>query len=98
MHKLLARQVRRHFGSNDAVPENLRALLDLIDAAYQQADQDRAQLERTLETLSDELAERYRELREEQARYRILAEERSLGPIFDRAGVGLVVEIGRAHV
>jgi two-component system, cell cycle sensor histidine kinase and response regulator CckA len=91
LHKLLARQLQRHFGRLDAVPAAIRGLLDSVDAAYQQADQDRAQLERSLETLSEELVERYRELRDEQARYRVLADERSFGPIFDRAGVGLMV-------
>jgi two-component system, cell cycle sensor histidine kinase and response regulator CckA len=91
LHKLLRRQLERYFGSIEQVPAEIRGLMDLVDAAYQQADQDRAQLERSLETLSDELVERYRDLRDEQARYRILADERSFGPIFDHAGVGLMV-------
>jgi two-component system, cell cycle sensor histidine kinase and response regulator CckA len=91
LHKLLARQLQRYFGSLEQVPGEIRGFLGLVDAAYVQADQDRAQLERSLETLSDELVERYRDLRDEQARYRILADDQSFGPIFDRAGVGMKV-------
>jgi two-component system, cell cycle sensor histidine kinase and response regulator CckA len=91
VHKLLARQLQRHYGSLEAIPEGVRPLLDLIDAAYQQADVDRALLEHSLETVSEELVQRYRDLRDEQARYRVLADERSLGPIFERAGIGMIV-------
>jgi len=63
-HKLLARQLRRHFGSLDAVPEGLMSLVEAIELAYRQADADRALLERAVETVSRELEARLAALRE----------------------------------
>ena len=63
-HKLLARQLRRHFGSLDAVPEGLASLLEAIELAYRQADADRALLERAVDTVSRELEARLTALRE----------------------------------
>ena len=54
-HKLLARQLRRHFGSLDAVPEALAPFMTAVEMAYRQADADRALLERSLDTVSREL-------------------------------------------
>ncbi len=64
MHKLLARQLRKQFGSTDAVPESLRPLLAAVEAAYVQADEDRAMLERSMENVSIELADRFQRLRD----------------------------------
>lgn len=58
LHKLLTRQLRRHFGSLDAVPVALHPFLDVVDRAYRQSDEDRALMEHSLETVSAELAER----------------------------------------
>lgn len=63
MHKLLARQLRKHFGSLEAVPESLRPFLDAVGAAYVQSDDERAMLERSMENVSVELADRYSRLR-----------------------------------
>ena len=63
-HKLLARQLRRHFGSLDAVPEGLTSLVEAIELAYRQADADRALLERAVDTVSRELEARLAALRE----------------------------------
>ena len=54
-HSLLARQIRRHFGSEEAVPESCLPFLDAVDAAYRQEDDDRAMLERSMELSSEEL-------------------------------------------
>ncbi|MBM4195045.1 MAG: response regulator [Gemmatimonadetes bacterium] len=62
MHKLLARQLRRHFGSTEAVPPELASLIDAIEAAYRQADDDRAMLEHSMEMVSFELADRLHRL------------------------------------
>ena len=64
MHKLLARQLRKQFGSTDAVPESLRPLLAAVESAYVQADEDRAMLERSMENVSIELADRFQRLRD----------------------------------
>ncbi|HEX7180587.1 MAG TPA: ATP-binding protein [Thermoanaerobaculia bacterium] len=54
-HSLLARQIRRHLGSQDAVPESWRPFLDAVDDAYRQADADRGMLERSMDLSSQEL-------------------------------------------
>ncbi len=64
MHKLLRRQLRKVFGSVEAVPDALRAFVEVVDAAYHQADIDRRLLERSLDLTSSELLEANRELRE----------------------------------
>ena len=63
-HKLLARQLRRHFGSLDAVPEALAPFMTAVEMAYRQADADRALLERSLDTVSRELEGRLTALRQ----------------------------------
>lgn len=79
MHKLLERQLRKHFGSLEAVPQSLRAALDDIDAAYQANDNDRALVERSLELTSQELMARNTALRESEARYRRMVETATEG-------------------
>src|ERR1051325_1404957 len=58
MHKLLERQIQRHFGSLDAVPESLRAFIDAINATYEDHEEDHKLLERSMEISSEELVER----------------------------------------
>jgi signal transduction histidine kinase/ActR/RegA family two-component response regulator len=67
VHRLLRRQLLRHYGSLDDVPEELAALVESVDQAYQQADDDRALLERSLDLTSQELLQRNAELREDIA-------------------------------
>ncbi len=77
-HNLLQRQLRRAFGAGVPVPDELRALLGLVDVAYRQADDDRDQLARSLDIMSTELVQRNEELRgqleEQRARKRELIE------------------------
>jgi diguanylate cyclase (GGDEF)-like protein/PAS domain S-box-containing protein len=61
MHKLLLRQLRRHFGSTD-VPAELRGFVDAVNQAYEEAQGDRVLLERAMELTSQEMLERYRDL------------------------------------
>ncbi|MEN9507889.1 MAG: hypothetical protein RLZZ621_452 [Gemmatimonadota bacterium] len=63
-HKLLARQVRRHFGSFEALPPTLLPFLQVVDQAYRQADEDRAMMEHSLETVSGELEDRLRRMQQ----------------------------------
>ena len=58
LHKLLTRQLRRHFGSLEAVPVALHPFLEVVDRAYRQSDEDRALMEHSLETVSAQLADR----------------------------------------
>jgi two-component system, NtrC family, sensor kinase len=61
MHKLLERQLKK-FGLSPA-PAGLEGFLATVDAAYCQADRDRAMVERSLELASQELLQRNRQLR-----------------------------------
>ena len=62
-HKLLARQLRRCFGTAEEVPPHLQPFVAAVGQAYEQADADRAILERSLATVSQELEERIAALR-----------------------------------
>lgn len=57
MHRLLTRQLHRHFGEDFRPPPEWLGLLELINQAYEQADSDRMMLERSLELSSQELIE-----------------------------------------
>jgi PAS domain-containing protein len=55
LHSLLRRQIKKVFGSLEAVPLADRAFIDAVDAAYRQFDDDRSMLERSLDLSSREL-------------------------------------------
>ncbi|MEM8598640.1 MAG: PAS domain-containing protein, partial [Bacteroidota bacterium] len=55
MHRLLARQIRKHLGGT--LPPGLDAFVDAIEATYVQHDEDRALLQRSMDLSSDELIE-----------------------------------------
>lgn len=57
MHKVLERQLKKAFGSLEAAPKGLEALLKLVDDAYVHYDEDRTLIERSLEISSRELVE-----------------------------------------
>ncbi len=63
IHSLLARQLRRHFGSEDQVPESLRGFLHDVGEAYRESDDDRRMLERSMDLSSQELLAANAELR-----------------------------------
>jgi PAS domain S-box-containing protein len=63
MHALLARQVRRHFGSWEAVPAEWQGFLRDVDEAYREMEADRGILERSLEISSEEQTQANAELR-----------------------------------
>jgi len=62
VHSLLRRQLKRFF-ADDRIPAELQPLLDVVDAAYQQFDDDRSMLERSLDLSSQELLQANGELR-----------------------------------
>ncbi|MEK0430374.1 MAG: hypothetical protein RL139_178 [Gemmatimonadota bacterium] len=64
VHKLLQRQLRRHFGSLEAIPGELVPFLTAVEMAYRQSDADRELLERSVDTVSRELEGRLQALRE----------------------------------
>lgn len=69
-HSLLVRQIRRHFGGEEAVPPEFRGFLDAVDVAYQQADADRTLLERAMDLSSQELMQANSELRQSERAFR----------------------------
>jgi two-component system NtrC family sensor kinase len=78
MHGLLARQLKRHVGSDvDLTP--FLGLLAAVDEAYAAADADRALLERSIELASQELYEQNRRLAEDLKARRRLEVELSQG-------------------
>jgi signal transduction histidine kinase len=64
-HPLLRRQLRKWVGAELAGSAQLSGFLTAIDNAYSAADDDRAQLERSLSIASEELYERNRRLQRE---------------------------------
>ncbi len=64
MHKLLIRQLRRHLGSADDIPQSIAPFVAAVNQAYHQSDEDRAFLDHTMERASRELIERQRQLQE----------------------------------
>ncbi len=63
-HRLLARQLRKHLGKAADHP-SMQAFLDAVEHAYEQADKERALLERSIDLTSRELIARNQELREQ---------------------------------
>lgn len=57
MHSLLRRQLKRHASHWGETPEDITSLINAIDVAYKQFDEDRAMLERSMELSSSELLE-----------------------------------------
>ena len=62
VHSLLRRQLKRFFPDRE-VPADVQALLDAVNAAYHQFDNDRSMLERSLDLSSQELLQANSELR-----------------------------------
>jgi two-component system, NtrC family, sensor kinase len=63
MHSLLKRQLKKHTGVSDPLPQELGAFVDAVNGAYEQFDADRAMLERTLELNNRDLNNLLRENR-----------------------------------
>jgi PAS domain S-box-containing protein len=63
VHKLLKRQLAKVFGNLGEAPRELQPFLDVVNRAYEQSDDDRILLERSLDLTSQELLEANRELR-----------------------------------
>ena len=96
MHSLLQGQLKRHFGSVDAVPEELKTFLEAIGKAYEESDADRALLERSADLTSQELLERNQQLSRQEGILERLIQERTAS--LERRSVQLQVatEVARA--
>ncbi len=62
MHRLLARQLARHLQETDPRPPGFEAFLESVNRAYVQADEDRDLRAHSMDILSEEFVERYRQL------------------------------------
>lgn len=63
MHRLLERQLRKAFGEVGP-PEGIQRLLEMVDTAYEAADEDRRLLERAMDLAGEELAQSNQQLAE----------------------------------
>jgi len=57
MNKLLQRQLQKHFGNIDELPENFTKLLNVISESYDHYAKDRRMIERSIELSSKEMIE-----------------------------------------
>jgi PAS domain S-box-containing protein len=62
MHSLLRRQLKQHLIDYGVLPDNVKGLMDVVDEAYRQFDEDRGMLERAFELSSEELLQANQEL------------------------------------
>lgn len=76
-HSLLARQIRRHFGGEERIPESWRPFLDAVDEAYRRSDDDRAMLERSMDLSSQELIQANAALRQSLSLLQSAEQERA---------------------
>ncbi|HUR61475.1 MAG TPA: HAMP domain-containing sensor histidine kinase [Candidatus Thermoplasmatota archaeon] len=77
MHRLLERQLKRHFGDLAAVPRDLMGFLAVVDATYTDSDADRALTERSLELASQELLQSNQNLRAAYDALKLVDRERT---------------------
>ena len=90
LHRLLERQLKRAArGRPDGQPD-IAALLDMVDAAYREADQERERVERSMRLMEEELSAVNRRVREEGA-----AVART---ILDNVGEGIVTSDERGII
>lgn len=75
MNKVLERQLKKVFGSLDAVPKDIQKLLDLVSATYDHAEEDRVLIERSMELSSKELGELNKKANDESQRLKVNLEE-----------------------
>lgn len=65
MNRLLKRQIKRHLGGIENVPESFVAFIEAVDRSYTHYEEDRLLLERSMEISSGELENSNAQLREE---------------------------------
>ncbi|MBN1548251.1 MAG: PAS domain S-box protein [Syntrophaceae bacterium] len=63
LHRLLARQLRRYLPENEPLPHQIESLLEAVNNAYYENDEDRRLMERSLELSSQELLQSNAEMR-----------------------------------
>ncbi len=63
MHELLKRQIKRFLGDKEPIPEKLQKFIEAVSEAYEQSDNDRKMLDRSLDLSSRELNQANSDLR-----------------------------------
>lgn len=91
MHSLLRRQMKRHLIDYEVLPDNIKGLMNVIDEAYRQFDEDRGMLERAFELSSEELLQANRELSNHREQLERLVDMRTRE--LKKANLQLVSEI-----
>jgi len=95
MHKIIAKHLKKLGYENGSFPDdNLAKFIDFVDTMCIESDEDRAFLEHTLETTSQEMSELYETLKRKsetalaksEARYKELAKKDMLVGILNRRG------------
>ena len=76
LNKLLLRQVKRHFGTADNIPENLIGILKDINNTYESFEDDSQLLQNSIEISSLELREAY-----QKQRYNAEAQKKTIDKI-----------------
>lgn len=72
LNKTLARQLNKHFGSEEKIPVELKQLFQTISDTYRHADEDRRLIERSLDISSRELGDLNLALQSERDRARAI--------------------------
>jgi PAS domain S-box-containing protein len=57
LNSVLQRQLKKHFGALENIPENLNSILSVVSDTYDHNDKDRKMLERSIESSSSEMKE-----------------------------------------
>lgn len=76
-HKILQRQVAKYLGGAESLPPSLQSFLEMISQSYQNFDEDRTLIERSLEISSKELEGLNTRLRTEKDRVEVEVEQRT---------------------
>lgn len=74
MHRLLARQIKRHLKDMNPLPESLRDFIESVDRAYRENDDDRHMLERAFDLSSQELMKLNDDLKNALSRFESIIE------------------------
>jgi PAS domain S-box-containing protein len=96
LNKLLQRQIQKHLGGIDNLPENYIALLGTISESYDHYEKDRKMLERSIDLSSNEMIELNNQLRKDilelkKTKKEMKESEANLQTIFQCAETGYVL-------
>jgi len=75
MNTLLQRQLRKYYGDISSIPPEWKPLLDAVDKAYDEFDDDRRKLERSIDLSSDELGQANSKLNERACQFEAANQE-----------------------